>query len=372
MSKLNDFLRGVKVIDVSQFLPGPFAGLLMADMGATVLKVEPPGGDEAKRYGPAFPDGTPAFHEATNSGKFVIEIDLKSATGKERFLHLAADADVLVEGFRPGVMEKLGLGYAGIKKRNPEIIYCSISGFGQGQSMRAGHDGNYLAEAGVLDRNGTTEPVLFDPPPADFAGSFFALTAILGALHGRDRGIGGCHIDIGLADSIHPLQIRELAAFAATGLNPTRETTLSSGGFARNSVYRTSAGYHIVFSGMEPKFWNRFCERAGRPDWRERISDPMPQVDLKREVADFILRLSEEEVQSLIDDPDVCVARVLTLSEAVERAINGTRNLIVRVEDRIQPLFPALLNGQTPGLRVPPRILDDLSSLEWSGLVSHS
>jgi crotonobetainyl-CoA:carnitine CoA-transferase CaiB-like acyl-CoA transferase len=372
MSKLGSFLSGLKVIDVSQYLPGPFTSLLLADMGACVLKIEPPAGDEARRFGACFADGAPAFHEAVNSGKFVASLDLKSEEGRSRFLDLAENADVVIEGYRPGVMKRMGLDYPAIRERNPDIIYCSISGYGQDRTNPAGHDGNYLAEAGVLDRNGSNEPVLFDPPPADLAGSFFAATAILGALHGRNRGLGGCHIDLALADSIHPLQIRELAEFAVSRISPRRGHSISSGSLARNRVYLTGAGYHVAFCALEPKFWRRFCEKAGRLEWISRMSDPLPQTALALEIANFLLGLSATELAPLLDDPDVCMSRVYTLEEAVSRASASGRGLLLEKDDRIQALFPARLDGQAPAPRIAPLSISDLSGVGWESLVSSS
>jgi alpha-methylacyl-CoA racemase len=372
MSKLSSFLRGLKVIDVSQYLPGPFASLLLADMGACVLKIEPPEGDEARRFGARFADGTAAFHEAVNSGKFIASLDLKSEDGRSRCLDLAAKADVMIEGYRPGVMKKLGLDYPAVRERNPDIIYCSISGYGQDRANRAGHDGNYLAEAGVLDRNGSGEPVLFDPPPADLAGSFFAATAILGALHGRNRGLGGCHIDLALVDCVHPLQIRELAEFAVSRTSPRRGHSISSNSLARNRVYLTGAGYHVAFCALEPKFWKRFCETVSRPDWISRLSDPPPQQALAREIGSFLLGSSAAELAPLLDDPDICMSRVYTLEEAIDHASTSGRGLLLEKEGRVQALFPARLDGQAPEARIAPLSIPDLSAVGWEGLISSS
>src|SRR5689334_16500163 len=146
MSRLNQCLAGVRVLDVSSYLPGPFASLILADFGAEVLKVEAPQGDPMRGLGPRGPDGTPLFHAALNAGKAIRRLDLKSPEGKAEFLALAREADVLLEGFRPGVMQRLGLDHATLRAKNPELIFCSISGYGaQGeQAQVAGHDGNYL------------------------------------------------------------------------------------------------------------------------------------------------------------------------------------------------------------------------------------
>ncbi len=370
MSKLSSFLRGVKVLDVSQNFPGPFASLLLADLGACVLKIEPPAGDEARRFGARYPDGTPAFFEAVNSGKFLAHLDLKSDVGRDRFLHLASGADIVIEGYRPGIMTRLKLDYTALRERNIDIIYCSLSGYGQNQDNPAGHDGNYLAQAGVLDRNGGDDPMLFDPPPADLAGGFFAVTTILGALHGRDRGLGGCVIDLALADALHPTQIRELADFAVTRQNPRRGYSISSGSLARNRVYPTGAGYHVALCALEPKFWQRFCDRAGRPDWVPRLSDPTPQIALAHEVGKFLLGLSAVELAPFLDDADLCMSRVQTLEAAVHRAMTSGRGLLRDNDGRIQALFPARLNGEAPETRALPIPVAAIETLTWDRLLS--
>jgi crotonobetainyl-CoA:carnitine CoA-transferase CaiB-like acyl-CoA transferase len=217
MSRLNHCLRGVRVLDLSSYLPGPFASLLLADFGADVLKVEPPRGDGMMQLGPRDADGTPLFHAALNAGKTMCRLDLKSADGRQALLSLATAADVLIEGFRPGVMQRLGLDHATIRETCPRLIYCSLSGYGaEGpMSQMAGHDGNYLALAGVLHRNGVP-PRSFDPPIADMTSGLFAVIAILGALEARRRDGLGCHIDLGIADVAMPLQLYQLAALDET------------------------------------------------------------------------------------------------------------------------------------------------------------
>ena len=184
MSRLNQFLNGVKVLDLSQYLPGPMASLVLADMGADVLKIEPPAGDEMQRLGPRDAQGKPVFYAAVNAGKAARRMDLKNPQERDAFIALTRDADVLIEGFRPGVMDRLGIGWDVLRTVNPGLIFCSISGFGENSPLSAvaGHDGNYLAMAGVLHRNGAK---FFDPPIADTSGALYAAVAILGALHAR-------------------------------------------------------------------------------------------------------------------------------------------------------------------------------------------
>jgi alpha-methylacyl-CoA racemase len=368
--KLDSFLRGIQVIDLSQNLPGPFASLLLADMGACVLKIEPPSGDSARWFGPGHDEGSSAFYEAVNSGKYTTCLDLKSDEGRCCVLRLAESADIVIESYRPGVMRKLRLGYEDIRQRKSDTIYCSITGYGQGESSRAGHDGNFLAETGVLDRNGSREPVLFDPPPADMAGSLLAVTSILGALRARDRGLGGCHLDLGLADSVHLMQIRELADYSVLRTSPRRGHSLASGVYARYRLYPTGAGFHVALCALEKKFWVRFCERAGRPDWIERISDPVPQTSLAAQIEKLLLSLTAEQLRPFLEDPDICMSRVHTLEEAVHRASKNGRRLLSDAHGRIQALFPVWVDGQPPGPRSGPRAVPDTGDLDWTQLMS--
>ena len=176
--------------------------------------------------------GRALFYETLNAGKSVLRLDLKSEQGVAQLVDLVRGADVLIEGFRPGVMTRLGIGYERLKQVQPGLIYCSISGYGAvgPSALKAGHDANYLAEAGTLDRNGGERPLFFDPPVADVSGSLFAGMAILGALHGRHQSGLGCQIDLALADVIMPVQVLQGADFGANGTAPARggsKTTLS-------------------------------------------------------------------------------------------------------------------------------------------------
>ncbi len=214
LCRLGLFARGIKVLDLSAFLPGPLASLLLADMGAEILKIEPPSGDAMTQLGPRDAAGRPLFYEALNAGKSVRRMDLKQPETRAEFLRLVADFDVLIEGFRPGVMQRLGLNYPALREINPGLIYCSLSGYGAASPMaqRAGHDANYLAAAGVLHRNGADAPLFYDPPLSDVTGSLFGVIAILGALRARETDGQGCEIDIGLADVAMPLQLFQIAA----------------------------------------------------------------------------------------------------------------------------------------------------------------
>ena len=356
-SALATFLHGVRILDLSQYIPGPLATLLLADMGAEVLKIEPPRGDEMRTLGPRDALGRPIFYNSLNAGKTIRRLDLKDEADRSVFLDLARSADVVVEGFRPGVIERLGIGYDVLKSVNPGIVLCSVNGYGANSAYaaKAGHDANYLALMGMLDRNGTDKPVFFDPPVSDVSGSLFAAIAILGALHGRARTGKGCAIDLALADTAMPLQLIQVAAYGANGTIPRRGETYLNGGAAYYQVYATSDGRYVVLGAIEPKFWQAFCNAAGRPDWIGRQSEALPQHALREAVASFFSALSKDEIEARFRDVDCCLSIVNDLDEALADVHTAGRGLVRRNDEGdLQALFPALIDGVPPSPRKPP------------------
>ncbi len=351
---MQQWLVGVRILDLSQYIPGPLASLLLADMGAEVIKIEPPSGDPMMTLGPRNRNGEGLFHQTLNAGKSIIRIDLKSEAGLSRLLDLVRDADILMEGFRPGVMDRLGLGLSRLHECNDQLIVCSISGYGAaGESLqRAGHDANYLAEAGTLDRNGIDSPLFFDPPIADVSGSLFAAIAILGALQGRSRTGKGCAIDLALADVIMPLQMLQIADLSENGTVPRRRTTYLNGGAAYYQVYRTRDDRHVVVGAVEPKFWRRFSETADHPEWVERQSEALPQHRLIADVAAVVSQYSLEECLTRFAHDDCCVSPVLAIDEALaEDRIKARRLLAPGGDGVMQALFPAWIDGAPPATR---------------------
>jgi len=362
VARLDHCLRGVRILDLSSYLPGPFASLLLADFGADVVKIEPLQGDGMLQLGPRDANGTPVFHAALNAGKTICRLDLKTDEGRSALLSLAAQADVLIEGSRPGVMRRLGLGPESIRADHPRLIYCSLSGYGANSPMAqaAGHDGNYLALAGVLHRNGAP-PRAFDPPIADMTSGLFAVIAILGALEARRRDGQGCHIDLGIADVAMPLQLFQLAAIDVTVPQP--ESTYLNGGAAYYRVYTTRDGRHVMLGAVEPKFWRAFCEAAGQPDWIPRQHETLPQIALIRDLSARFAQLTLQECDVRFGTTDCCVSPVLDLAEAVAAPHHSERGLVRRVRDgELQALFPALIDGEPPALRQP---LTEAGVMRW-------
>lgn len=362
-SRLGLFARGVKVLDLSAFLPGPLAALLLADMGAEVLKIEPPDGDALIALGPRDGAGRPVFHEAVNAGKSVRRMDLKNPDMHAAFLGLVGEYDVLIEGFRPGVMRRLGLDYAVLRRINPGLIYCALSGYGAAGPLAqaAGHDANYLAASGILHRNGGAAPVFYDPPLADVSGSLFGVITILGALRAREADGLGCEIDIGLADTPMPLQLMQIAELGATGTVPQPRQTYLNGGAAYYQIYATADGRHVALGAIEAKFWRTFCAAAGRPEWGARQHEALPQHALMGEVAAVIASLTLAECVARFGAADCCLSPVLDLGEALASPHHHARGLVRETADgALQALFPARVDGLAPQGRPPPRSADPI------------
>jgi alpha-methylacyl-CoA racemase len=344
-------LDGIRVLDLTRLLPGPYATQLLADLGADVIKVEDTGGGDYARHMPPMTDeGRGRIFTAVNRGKRSVTIDLKTDDGQDAFDRLIDEADVVFESFRPGVTERLSIDYDSIRERNPSIVYCSLSGYGQTGplSERAGHDLNYVGRAGLLDmtREGeTSKPQVPGYPIADMAGGLFAAFTIVGALCSRELGDGtGEYIDVAMADVALSFS-QALFPAAAAGENPRPGETPLTGGYPWYDVYETSDGKHVTLAALEPKFWQTFCESVGREDLvsEHMNTDPATMQALREELeAVFEERTREEWVEAL-GDKDATVDGVYTLKEAIEAAQFNERG-VIRDEERPRVGFPAVLN----------------------------
>jgi crotonobetainyl-CoA:carnitine CoA-transferase CaiB-like acyl-CoA transferase len=354
---ISSFLQGIQVIDLSRHLPGPLATLMLADMGAEVLKIEPPYGDELRSVGPEGPSGRSAYFDAANAGKRCRQLDLRSEEGRNELLRLVETADVVVESFRPRVLERLGVGFAAMRERNPRLVCCALNGFGvRGPSFdKAAHDINYLALGGTLSGTGPHDrPMFFYPPVADCSGAIFAVSAIVGALFRRTRTVQGCEIDLALADAVMPFHLFQLADISAQGKAPEREAGLMNGGAACYRIYPTSDGRFVSLGAIERKFWASFCEAAGHPEWIERQYEPTPQRLLIDEVKTFFAALTCEQAEAQFARADCCFAPVLSLEQAIASPHQAARGLLRKGADGLwQALFPAIVDGVPPRMREP-------------------
>lgn len=368
------FLEGVRVLDLSQFLPGPFATQALADMGADVIKVEPPKGDPMRGLDPVTNNrGESPYHALVNAGKRVVLIDLKSDQGKAQFERLIKSADVLMESYRPGVMERLGFAYENLKVLNPGLIHCALSGYGQNGPLKltAGHDINYVAAAGQLGLSGTAEkPHMAYPMVADYAGAMQSIIAILGALVGRGRTGEGAYLDVAMADSVLAWQSQALSAHVR-GRSPAREQSLLTGGAAFYGVYETSDGQFISLGAIETIFWENFCKAIERTDLIGRQSDPLPQSDLIGEVAGIMCTKTRDHWDALLLGVDCCYHPVLAIDEVSAHSQNQFRSLIqdqsgLEADGGVSVLQPFWTNGEPPESRAPMSEVDAEAVLnEW-------
>lgn len=362
MSRISGFLSGIKVVDLSRHLPGPLASILLADMGAEVIKVEPPQGEEMRSIGPVGRNGTSVYFDAVNAGKTGVRLDLKNTAQRDTLLSLLQDADILFESFRPGVLDKLGLSVAFLRERFPRLVICSLNGYGEQSPLKkdVGHDLNYLAMNGVLEGTGTvTETVAPWPPLADCAASLFGMSTVLAALLERERSGQGCHVEVALADSVMPLMTFSLAEMGLTGKGIPRAQALLNGGAARYRTYQTYDGFHVALGAVEPKFWQAFCVAADHPEWIERMDEPLPQIELQQQVAAFFAALTLDECSARFGGVDCCFNQVLPLQHAVNTPHMQTRKLVVTGADgQYQALYPAYVDGKPPLQRAPFREIE--------------
>ena len=338
-------LSGVTVLDFSTLLPGPFATLILAEAGAEVIKVERAGsGDEMRHREPRLgPDST--TFALLNRGKRSIAVDLKDKSALARLTPLIEKADVFVEQFRPGVMDRLGLGYEAMRAINPRLIYCSLSGYGQhgSRAQLAGHDINYLADSGLLSlvsgRDGN--PALTAVPIADLAGGSYPLVInILLALLQRAQTGEGCHIDVAMADNVMCLGYWAVARGLATGDWPTPDGETLTGARARYRTYRSRDGRFIAVGALEEKFWREFCDIIALPaELRDDRRTPEQSI---RGVAERLAAQDAADWEQAFAGRDICCTVVRTMEEAVRGPTATERGLFGRRTEAGGEAMPAL------------------------------
>ena len=365
-------LSGLKVLDLSTLLPGPMATLMLADAGADVIKLERPGaGDEMRSYEPKLGSAS-ANYAILNRGKRAYGVDLKDPGQRAHVLELAAEADVVVEQFRPGVADRLGLGYEDLRSVREDVIYCSISGYGpEGPyAARAGHDLNYLAQSGLLDvvRDSDGSPALPVTVIADIAGGTYpAVVNILLALRQRERTGRGQHIQVSMTHNLQVLAYGYVATHQGGGGWPRPGAELLTGGSPRYQVYATADGRHIACAALEQKFWDRLTDLVELPPELRDDAGQEPTV-----IAALADRFASEPAaywRDLLADEDVCTTVVSTWEEAVEAGLVQVDRADVVRDPAGEAAVPTLWSPLASPLRRPASELDypELAELPSDG-----
>lgn len=347
-------LSGIRVLDLSRFLPGPYLTMLMADHGAEVIKIESHQGEPTRQLGPPVA-GHPVYFRNTQRGKLSLTLNLKHDEGREIFLRLAAQSDVLVESFRPGVMDRLGLGYHAVQERAPGIIYCSLSAFGQTGplSQRPSHDLGAQALTGVLSLSqapGST-PSLPTLPMADIALGSSALVGILMALLRRERTGQGEYLDVAMADALMSWTPHILSSVLAEDRPPDLSRERLHGGAAFYNIYRTADGGYLVLSGAELNFVENLLTALGRPDLIPLCREPWgpAQDPVKHFLAETFATRTRHEWDEWLADKGVCYALVLDLQEAWQGEQLRARGMILRGPDGVEHLGTPVKFAREPG-----------------------
>ena len=358
-------LTGMKILDLSRLLPGPYCSLMLGDLGADVLKIEDPKlGDYMRWWGPRVKKQS-AFFLMVNRNKKSMKLNLKTDWGRDIFFRLVRQHDVLLEGFRPGVMERLGLGYEALKEENPGLIYCAITGYGHTGPYRdrAGHDLNYLSLAGVLGTIGPKggPPVIPGVQIADIGGgAMFAALGILAAYIARQETGKGQFIDVSMLDGSFAWLTVPLGKTLADGEDPKPGDSFLTGRYACYRIYETKDGRHMGLGALEPQFWEAFCKLVNREDLvGYQFAEGEKQTHLISEVSGIFKEKTRQEWIGFLKDTDCCCEPVNSVSEALMDSQLLAREMILEAdhptEGRLKQIGIPVKFSETPGsLRLAP------------------
>lgn len=332
-------LDGLKILDFSTLLPGPYASLMLADMGAEVLKVSSAGKyDLVMGYEPFIGDtGISACQAWLGRNKKTMFLNLKTPEGIAIVKELVKEYDIVLEQFRPGVMDKLGIGYEQLKEVNPKVIYCALTGYGQTGPLRdaAGHDINYMSRSGIISHAGRKDsgPTLMNFQVADIAvGSLNSVIGILAAVQYRNSTGKGQFVDVAMLDGCVPFNSLDGAGFLVSGDQPGREEKMLNGG-CMYDFYKTKDGGYMSVGSLEPKFWREFCMAIERPDLIAGTVWPENVQEVKAQIRGIFLTKTRDEWVEVFSHYDACVQPVMDLKEALlEDEQIQAREMVVDVD----------------------------------------
>jgi crotonobetainyl-CoA:carnitine CoA-transferase CaiB-like acyl-CoA transferase len=359
-------LAGIKVLDLTKLAPGPFCTMILGDLGADVIKIEEPGPPTGRRAeqagkagteGPGAPFSGSPFN-ALNRNKKSIGLNLKSGPGKEVFRRMVQRADVLVQEYRPGVAERLGIGYEQMSVRNDRLIYCAITGYGQDGPYRnlVGHDLNYIATAGVLSILGRAGqlPTIPHNLIADYAGGgMHAAIGILAALVARTQSGRGQYVDISMMDGSMALMAQSFASFFANGRLPARGETPLDGAIPNYNLYETKDGKIITIGAIEPWFFANLCRALGREDLVEHEYNSARRAEIQESFRAIFRTKTRDEWFEILSRTDVCVGKMNTLDEVEADPQVQARKMIVELDTlegrKVKQVGISVKLSETPG-----------------------
>ena len=358
-------LNSIKILDLSSLLPGSLCTQILADLGADVLKIENPNGGDNFRWTPPIVKTLGSYFHVMNRNKRGIKLNLRDQKGREILLKMVSEADVLVESFSPETMKKWGLGYDDLKSINPQMIYCSLTGFGQDGPYkgRPAHDINLLGISGILDLLGERggRPIV---PAIQIAGvgggSLNAALGIMAGLLRRERTGKGQYLDVSLLDGLTPFLGMVMSQYMTEGQIPQRGETLVGGGYAFYNVYETADAKFLALGCLEEKFWKEFCKAVGREDIiRDQFASSPRREELIEEVQSIILQRTRQEWVGVFDRYDICFSPVNSLKEALEDPHIQHRGLWFKYAHPVdgnvpQQAFPIKFSDDQPDLRMHP------------------
>jgi crotonobetainyl-CoA:carnitine CoA-transferase CaiB-like acyl-CoA transferase len=382
-------LDGFLILDLTRLLPGAYCTLLLADLGADIVKVEEPGRGDPLREAPPLVDGVGAAHLALDRRKRSITLDLKSPEGPEVLLRLAERAHAIVESFRPGVLDRLGVGYGALSGRNPRLVYCALTGYGLDGPYRdrPGHDVNYVALAGLLDATGPPDgpPAIPAAQLADLAGGMGGAIGVVACLLEAERTGRGRLVDLAMLDAAASWAALPWSWFLATERPPSRGRWFLTGALACYRVYRAGDGRYLAVGALEPKFWRVLCEALEVPELAEAQLDPDRQEDMSARLSDIFLGRSRDEWVAALAGLEACVAPVNDIGEAVEDPQLVQRGMVAEAGGRrvgpgplvklwgqaLEPLDPAPALGEdTAGVLADAGFTDqEIAALQDRGVV---
>lgn len=335
---MSAYLDGLHVLDLSRLLPGPYASLMLAEMGADVVKLEDSkSGDYARNIPPMIGE-TSALYLALNRGKRNLAVDLRSKKGTDTILRLIQKYDVVLEGFRPGIMEKMGLGYETLKKHNPSVILCSLTGYGQDgpYHLRAGHDLNYQSLTGMVEMTGNKgeAPGIPGTQVADLAaGSQAAVLAIMAAVLRRMRTGEGAHLDVAMCDNLVSMQPITMLEVFAGDTRPVRGDTILQGRYICYNIYETKDGGFMSLGALEPKFFMNFCMAIDRPDlMTKHFASADPDSEAYGEMIEIFKSRTLDEWVNFLRDVDACCEPVLNPTDIEHHPHLKTRDLFFTIQ----------------------------------------